>query len=142
MGLGVGERQTKDGEQGEGNTSTLESRFVPSFLGKGPSALLEEGRVGGETSCRTNETATTKIKMHMCPQKKANQALWNQSCRDSSTCIYDILRAKGAESQVVKSTDSGRQSGGDGVGGKAEEKEKGVGEGPEVAGMGQSISGR
>lgn len=36
---------------GEGNTTqhTPESRFVPSFLGKGPSASLEEGKVGRET---------------------------------------------------------------------------------------------
>lgn len=62
---------------GEGNTTrhTQESRFVPSFLGKGPSASLEEGRADGETPSQENEQQLPKSKMHMCPQKKQTKPL-------------------------------------------------------------------
>lgn len=52
MGWGGGAPDQGPGKVvGEGNTTqhTPESRFVPSFLGKGPSASLEEGKVGRET---------------------------------------------------------------------------------------------
>lgn len=93
MGLGGGERQTKDGEGcGGGNTTqhTPESRFVPSFLGKGPSALLEEGRVGGETPLQDKMNSNYQIKNARKAPEKANQAFMESISETAAPVTYDI----------------------------------------------------
>lgn len=82
-GWGACQMEDREGWWAEGNTTrhTQESRFVPSFLGKGPGVSMEEGRSGGETPCRTNEQQLPKSKMHVHPQKQKTKPFWNQSCR-------------------------------------------------------------
>lgn len=127
MGLGVGERQTKDGEGcggGEHHSAHPRMRVCTSFLGKGPKYLLEEGRWVGDPLAGPNEQQLPKIKNAHVSSEKANQAPYGINPAETAAPVtYDI--PQGAESQVVKSTDSEGRVRGRSVGrGSRGEREK------------------
>ena len=80
--MGGGACQTEDREGcGRRGTPLSTPRNLGLLLGKGPGVLMEEGRPGGETPCRTNEQQLPKSKMHVCHQKQKTKPFWNHSCR-------------------------------------------------------------